>query len=108
MIIAFSGDYISMGDTIDEKQSYLNAACTAWNISILPKHERKKAISNYIKEYKRLNPHANDPSNLRHDVERLIKQKIRMFPHNRKHIYNAEIRKNGDEYSVFAATARAE
>jgi hypothetical protein len=108
MIIAFSGDYISMGNTIEEKHSYLNAACTAWNISILPKHERKKEISNYINEYKRLNPHVSDQSNLRHDIEKLIKQKIRMFPDVKKRIYNAEIIKNGDEYSIFAATVRTE
>lgn len=106
MIVAFSGDYIKMGNTIGQKQSYLNAACTAWNISILPKHKRKKAIKKYISEYKRLNPNSNDHSNIRHDIEILINQKIRMFPDIKKHIYNAEIVRNGDEYSVHAATVR--
>ncbi len=108
MIIEFSGDYIDMGITIEEKQSYLNVACTAWNISILREHERKKKISNYIREYKRLNPHTNDQVNLRQDIEKLIKQKIRMFPAIEKPIYNAEIVKNGGEYSIFSASVRLE
>lgn len=108
IIIAFSGEYIDMGNDFDEKQSYLNVACSAWNISILPKHVRKKAINNYIKKYKRLNPNVHDQENVRHDIEKLIKNKIKMFPANKKNIVNAELRKEGNAYSIFAATVREE
>ena len=42
MIIDFASDYIHLGETIEEKQNYLNAACIAWNIALLPKNRRKK------------------------------------------------------------------
>ena len=29
----FAGDFIRMGDTLEQRQSYLNAACSAWNIA---------------------------------------------------------------------------
>ncbi len=105
MIIAFSNDYIAMGNTVAQKQNYLNAACTAWNIAILPKKDRKNSISNYVNEYKRLNPYTTDHSNLRHDIEMLIKQKIQMFPDNTKKICSAEVvKKNDKEYSIIAAS----
>ena len=50
MIINFAGDYIDLGDTLERKQSYLNGACVAWNISLLPEAGRKDAI---VTSYKR-------------------------------------------------------
>ena len=42
MIIEFAGDYIELGDDLNKKQSYLNAACTAWNISLLRNLNKKR------------------------------------------------------------------
>ena len=48
MIINYASDYIRLGDTIDQKQSYLNGACAAWNISLLPAAKRKDAVDKFM------------------------------------------------------------
>jgi len=108
MIFDFAGDFIGMGDTIEQKQSHLNAACSAWNIAILPKHERKKALKKYLNEYKNANPTDNSMNHVRHDMELLIKAKIKMFPNIKKPIVNAQIQQEGDQYKILAASLRAE
>ena len=35
MIIAFAGDFIHTGGSVEQKPMRLNAACTAWNIANL-------------------------------------------------------------------------
>jgi len=36
LIGEYASDYINMGETTEERQSYLNSACSAWNIAVLP------------------------------------------------------------------------
>ena len=75
MLIDFASEFIAMADTLEQKQSHLNAACSAWNIAILPKHKQKKALSKYLKSYKMYNTNQNDVYHIRHDMELLIKTK---------------------------------
>jgi hypothetical protein len=105
MIIDFASEYIAMGDTLEKKQSDLNAACTAWNIAILSKHQRKKALKKYLESFKRYNPHQRDTAILKHDMLRLIKRKNELFPDVKKFVANAEIRENDGKYSIAAASA---
>ena len=44
LIGEYASDYINMGETTDERQSYLNSACSAWNIAVLPEHLREEAL----------------------------------------------------------------
>jgi len=93
MIWAFAGDLIQMGETLDEKQSYLNAACTAWNIACLPSDMHQRSLDKYEEAYRSYNPHADDQeiANVREDMEKLIKNKLRLFPNVNKQIVNARI-----------------
>jgi hypothetical protein len=106
MLIDYASDFIAMADTLDEKQSRLNAACSAWNIAILPKHQRKKALSKYLKSLKKYDPQQNNLSHIRQDIELLIRQKNKMFPEVKKPIVDAEIREEGGKYTIFAASVR--
>ena len=102
MIIAFAGDFIGTGDSMEQKQSRLNAVCTARNIADLPKHQRRKALRRYREE----NPGVEDVVFLRKDMEQLIKQKTKKFGQVEKPIVHAEIREDGARYSIFAASLR--
>ena len=84
MIINYASDYIRLGDTIDQKQSYLNGACAAWNISLLPAAKRKEAVDKFIAQYKDVNPDVDDVENVRHDIELLIKEKLRLYPNEKE------------------------
>jgi len=106
MIIEYASDYIELGDTLEEKQSYLNAACSAWNIAILKKEERKKALDNFIEQYRRINPDADDTDmdNARHDMELLIKEKVRLYPNVKRTIAGAEITNDKGKERIVVAS----
>jgi len=36
LIGEYASDYINMERPTEERQSYLNSACSAWNIAVLP------------------------------------------------------------------------
>ena len=108
MIFEFAQDFIATGESMEQKQSRLNAACTAWNIANLPKYERRKALERYLQSYKSQNPGAQDSSFLRKDMEHLIKQKNRLFPRVKKPIMHAEIRGEGDRFSISAVAMGTE
>ena len=110
MIFEFARDFIAVGESMEEKQSRLNAACTAWNIANLPKFERRKALERYLQGYRVENPAVQGSHFLRKDLvlEHLIKQKIRLFPQIKKPIMHAEIRDEGDRFGISAVSGRTE
>ena len=105
MIIDFASDYIHLGKTNEEKQNYLNAACVAWNISILPKNIRKKALSDFLATYKKNNPYKNI-NDIKNDMKLLIKEKVRMFPNVKIGISHATITETDNEYRIIATSVK--
>jgi hypothetical protein len=102
MIFDFASDFIELGTTLEEKQSHLNVACIAWNISILPTNIRKQALAHFLVEYKKNNPTENEDNirNIKSDMELLIKEKIIRFPSATKPIEHAKITENDTEYRI--------
>jgi hypothetical protein len=100
LIINYASDYIELGNTLEEKQSHLNAACSAWNITLLKKDGRQKALDNFIEHYKEINPDADDTGtdDVRHDMELLIKEKMKLYPDVKRPVAEARIiNDNGQE-----------
>ena len=91
IIAEYASDYINMGDTTEERQSFLNGACTAWNIANLPNHQHEKALHQTAEEYNKMNPEVDDVENYLHDMRLLVKNKLKMFPDIRKTIVDAFI-----------------
>jgi len=94
MVINFAQDFISLGNTIEVKQSYLNAACVAWNISLLHEKARATAINQFLEQYRKLNPGTDDVVNVRSDIEQLIDEKLDMYSKEKRSIINAQIEKD--------------
>jgi hypothetical protein len=91
LISEYASDYINMGENTKERQSYLNGACTAWNIANLDEKHREEAIRRVIEGYKRTNPGTDDVENLEQDLRKLIQKKLEMFPDIKKVIIDAMI-----------------
>ncbi len=89
IIEQFAADYISMGETTEERQNYLNSACTAWNIAALPDHARESALHFFVEEYKKQNSGIDDADDLIRNMRTLIKKKLQMFPAVNKVVVNA-------------------
>jgi hypothetical protein len=91
LISEYASDYINMGENTEERQNYLNGACTAWNIAILDEKHREEALRRAIEGYKRMNPGTDDAENFEQDLRTLIKKKLEMFPEKKKVIIDAMI-----------------
>jgi hypothetical protein len=91
LIGAYASDYINMGENTEERQNYLNGACTAWNIAVLPEHSREEALRRVMKEYKKANPGVDDADGFEQNLRTLIRKKLEMFPEIKKVIVNAGI-----------------
>ncbi len=93
MVLEYASDYISMGETLEERQSLLNSACSAWNFSLLDTEERGNAIQKYLKEYKKYNPNADAThcNDVIENIQKLIDVKLKMFPDINKPIVSAYI-----------------
>ena len=73
MIWEFAGDFIRMVKTVEDRQSLLNAACSAWNMACNPA-ALVKALDQYMREYQRFNPNADraELAGVRGNMEKLI------------------------------------
>ena len=110
MGLDFAGDYIAMGDDIEEKQQYLNSAISAWNIACLDEKAKKRSIKKYMAEYRKLNPTQSkqDFRNVEKDLRLLIKQKEKLYPEVRLQIVNAHIQEIDGKYHVTVASLNME
>jgi hypothetical protein len=110
MISEMAADFISLGDTAEEKQNRLTAACSAWNMACgLPK-ERQRLLELYVEGIKRFNP-AQAPGNLaniRREMESLIGRKLQMFPEDQRLIFSARIVMVGMDYRIEVGSVTAQ
>jgi len=91
LISEYASDYINMGENTEERQNYLNGACTAWNIAVLPENLREEALRRTIEGYKSMNPNTDDAEDFEHDLRTLIRKKLQMFPNIDKVIIDAMV-----------------
>ena len=93
VVLEFAGDFINAAGTLEEKQNRLTAACSAWNMACVPPDARNRLMEGYISGYKLYNPATSDEDMLaiRDDMEKLIRNKLRLFPDIDKQILNARV-----------------
>ena len=110
MIWDFAADFIRLGDSLEERQNYLNAACSAWNIACNSSESRTTDIDQYISSYRSFNPDASeeDLAGVRSDMETLIQNKLRLFPDVNKQIVGAQLSQEGEQQRIDVASTRLE
>ena len=106
MVLDFAGDYITMGEDIEDKQQYLNSAVSAWNIACLDEKDRKRSIKKYMAEYRRINPTQSkqDFLDVEENLRLLIKQKEKLYPEVRIQILDAQIQEIDGKNHVTVAS----
>ncbi len=107
MIWEYAGDFIRMGKTLEDRQSLLNAACSAWNIACDSPDQRKANLDHYLVEYRRHNADADEAemAGVRSNMEKLIAKKLDMFPADIRQIVGAQIVRSGDQERIDVASA---
>lgn len=106
LIMNYAGDFILDGEDEFEKQQRLNTAVSAWNFACFDESEQNNFMKKYLKECKRLNPGYNkkDLQEIKIDLKRLIKLKIKKYPEIRVQVFNAQlVEKKGKVYVTVAS-----
>ena len=106
MISEMAAGFLGVGDTIEERQNRLNAACTAWNMACRSPEVRQRQFEQYRESYLRFNP-ATSPSDLANiikDMESLIERKLKMFPDDKRQIIDARAIMDGTKYRIEVAS----
>jgi hypothetical protein len=109
-ILEFAGDFIHMGDTLEDRQNRLNAACSAWNMACNTSELREQHLAQYVRGYGEFNPEADAEhlANVRKDMETLIEAKLKMFPHDLRQVIGARIINDGGKERVEAVAMRVQ
>ncbi len=110
MVWEFAGQFIGGGETPEDKQDRLNAACSAWNIACNPPEARKRLLNQYVESYRSYNPEANDEqiSDVRRVMEKLIQNKLSLFPAVHKQIVGAQMTQVAGKDRIDIVSARFE
>ena len=106
MLLNLAGDYIFMGEDVEQKQQYLNGAVSAWNIACLNEKDRERSIKKYMSEYRKLNPSQSkrDFRDVEENLRLLIKEKEKFYPEVRVQIVNAHIQEIDGKIHVTVAS----
>ncbi|ODS31808.1 MAG: hypothetical protein SCARUB_03056 [Candidatus Scalindua rubra] len=110
MLLKVAGNFIGMGEGIDDKQEYLNCAVSAWNIACTKGNDRKQGIKEYMNEYKKMNPTftKEDFKDEEENIRLLIQQKDKLYPDVNIQIANATIQEIEGKNHVTVASIRIE
>ena len=110
MIWEFAGEFIGLGETLEDKQNRLNAACRTWNMACNPLKTRESLLNQYVKSYQSYNPDATDEelSDIRSDMMKLIQNKLFLFPAVQKPIVGAQISRVAGQDRIDVVSARFE
>lgn len=107
MILDVAAQFIELGNSEEERQTHLDIACKAWNISILPKSRRNKEYNKYLDEVRSRIQDKQIMEYFKEDLDGLIKAKLELYPNEKKPIISAKIENiDSNQYRVIAAFAR--
>lgn len=93
MVVDFAWDFIGQGNTIEERRNRLNSACSAWNYACVPEKVWTEQLDKYINDYQKWNPDADakECQEVRKQMELLIQEKLKKYPHVIKQIVGCEL-----------------
>jgi hypothetical protein len=107
MILDVAAQFIELGNSEEERQTHLDIACKAWNLSILPKSRRTKEYNNYLTEVRLKIKDKDVMKYFKEDLDGLIAAKIELYPNEKRPIISAKLENIGStQYNVTAAFAR--
>ena len=110
MVWEFAGEFIRLGETLGEKQNFLNAVCSAWNIACNTPEVRDRSLDHYVESYRSYNSDASDEeiSGIRSTMEKLMQNKLCLFPAVQKQIVSAQITQMAGKDRIDVASASFE
>ena len=107
MISELAAGFFGVGNTLEERENRLNAACNAWNMACGSLEVRQRQLEQYREGYLRSNPgtSSEDLANIIKVMESLIARKLKMFPDDHRQIVSARVVSIGKTYRIEDASA---
>lgn len=87
MILDVAAQFIELETSEEARQTNLNIACMAWNLSILPKSKRNKEYNKYLDEMRMLINDKEIMNWLKEDFNGLMQAKIELYPDEKKQLF---------------------
>ncbi len=107
MILDVAALFIELGSSEEERQTHLDIACKAWNISIQPKSKRNKEFYNYLNEMRLRIKDKQIMKHFKEYLDGLITTKLELYPNEKKPIISAKLENiDSGQYRVTASFAR--
>ena len=109
MLLKVAGDYIALGEDVEDKQQLLYGAVSAWNIACLPTSAQDRALMKFMTEYKKMNPALTpqDFVDVEQDMRNRIRHKCLVFPDVNVQIVNANLEEIDGKMHVTVASVGA-
>jgi len=107
MILDVAAQFIEYGGSSEaERQTHLDIACKAWNLSVLPKSKRNKEYNKYLADIRLKIKDKEMMKWFKEDLDGLIQAKQDLYPDEKKPIISAKIENiNSSQYRVTASFA---
>ncbi len=93
MVVEFAAEFIVLGESVEEQENRLAAACSAWNIACETAEIRPMLLDAWIKAIEESDTEQPQEylADLRTDMEALIHLKLELFPDARYDIRHASL-----------------
>ena len=107
MISEIGAAFISVGQTLAERQNRLTAVCSAWNMACASPENRQQQLQQFAANYRRFNPaiSPDDLARIVKDMETLIERKLKLFPEDHRQIVDARVVPAGSDFRIEVASA---
>jgi hypothetical protein len=103
MLIRVGGDFLEDMSSREELQARVDIVKTAWNISLSPLKDRKKALKDCLKNYRKIAPNKEALKGLESEIKEFIIQKDTLYPDITSEIVNTDVAEKGKNNYVIKA-----
>ena len=99
----FVEPYLPESDELERHKMVYEIAILAWNLAIIPEHQRQSAISELFDKFMKGKP-ATARQKLNNLIDEMVGRKLALFPNNRRYILDFQLEDAGDQLHLSVAS----
>ncbi|MEM9266665.1 MAG: hypothetical protein AAGA46_14185 [Cyanobacteria bacterium P01_F01_bin.13] len=99
----FAEPYLLEANSFEQQQMVYEMAILAWNLAIIPEHQRQSALDELFKDLMKGKP-ATAKRDLNNLMDEMVGRKLALFPNNRRYILDFQLEDAGDQLHLSVAS----
>jgi hypothetical protein len=99
----FVEPYLEVLKSHSQRETFLDIAVTAWNLSLSPKNERQPLVDEMIEKLA-ASSYRHAQRDMKEILEELISRKLELFPDNRRLIVEFHFQETGNSFHLSVAS----